>query len=271
VSDLKPLRGRPLVAVYCVASSVTDLSPLAGMAIVDLRCNPLRAEDHPLIREMPLVNFWTTQLTRADENLLRSLKTLNAVNGIPAAEFWKERDLVRADFDTWAAEVRKRPPAARLNGVVARLIELNGSDGYKVKEQVRNGKIVLLHWQLSPKMTDISPFRALDDLESLTLSALEVSPSPLSDLAPLRGLALQELSVQGLKNVKDVSFVKGMPLEKLNIKDTGVTDLSPLMGLKKLGELQCDYVADRDAVILRAIPTLETINDQPAAKVLKTP
>ncbi len=46
---------------------------------------------------------------------------------------------------------------------------------------------------------------------------------------------------------------------------TRVTDLSPLKDMP-LKELWCDFKADRDAKVLRAIETLETINDKSAAE-----
>jgi hypothetical protein len=90
-----------------------------------------------------------------------------------------------------------------------------------------------------------------------------------TELGPLRRLSLKELAVPGMKNVKDLRPLQGMPLEKLDIQDTGVTDLTPLKELKSLRELRCDFMAERDAEVLRSIRTLEMINGEPAAEVLK--
>ena len=70
--------------------------------------------------------------------------------------------------------------------------------------------------------------------------------------------------------MSDLSPLKGMPLTLLTLKGTAVTDLAPLKDLP-LKVLGCDYQAARDAKILRAIKTLETINGKPAAEVLKEP
>jgi hypothetical protein len=56
-----------------------------------------------------------------------------------------------------------------------------------------------------------------------------------------------------------------MPLLSLNFLGTKVTDLSPLEGMP-LKELNCDLKSQRDAEILRAIKTLEKINEKPAAE-----
>lgn len=69
VSDLSPLRGMPLTRLWCFYTKVTDLSPLKEMPLKELRCDfdPKR-----------------------DTEILRSLKTLETINGLPVAEFWKQ-------------------------------------------------------------------------------------------------------------------------------------------------------------------------------------
>jgi hypothetical protein len=47
-----------------------------------------------------------------------------------------------------------------------------------------------------------------------------------------------------------------------------VTDLSPLKGMP-LESLICDFKPERDADILRSIPTLLLLNSKPAKEVLK--
>ena len=67
----------------------------------------------------------------------------------------------------------------------------------------------------------------------------------------------------------DLSPLKGMPLEALNVERTpGVSTLSPLKGMP-LKILTCDFQAERDATILRSLNTLETINKKPAAEFWK--
>jgi len=68
---------------------------------------------------------------------------------------------------------------------------------------------------------------------------------PVSDLTPLRGLGINDL----------------------NIKRTRVTDLTPIKGLP-LKQLGFDYRPDR-AEFLRSFAALEVINDEPAAEFWK--
>ncbi len=48
-----------------------------------------------------------------------------------------------------------------------------------------------------------------------------------------------------------------------------MTDLSPLKDLP-LTKIECDFQPERDAKILRAIRTLETINGKPAEEFWKS-
>jgi hypothetical protein len=56
-----------------------------------------------------------------------------------------------------------------------------------------------------------------------------------------------------------------MPLKRLQCQDSKVVDLSPVKDLP-LTWFVCDFRTDRDTAILRAIPTLNTINYKPAAE-----
>ncbi len=67
--------------------------------------------------------------------------------------------------------------------------------------------------------------------------------------------------------IRDLSPLEGIPLEILFIKNTRVTDLTPLI-TTNVRILNLDYVEARDAAILRQVKSLETINDRPAADVL---
>ena len=54
----------------------------------------------------------------------------------------------------------------------------------------------------------------------------------------------------------------------VQLTGVAVTDLSPLKDMP-LKTLTCDFVAARDAGVLRGLRTLETINDKPAAEFWK--
>jgi hypothetical protein len=72
VRDLAPLRGLPLKSLTIRATTVSDLSPLAGMPLETFACDAAVAS--------------------RPENMkvLKSISTLNTINDLPAAEFWKK-------------------------------------------------------------------------------------------------------------------------------------------------------------------------------------
>jgi eukaryotic-like serine/threonine-protein kinase len=110
VSDLSPLEGAPLTKLYLVGTKISDLSPLKGMKLTRLNFGFTGVSDLSPLEGMPLTdltfdNTAVTDLTplkgmalkqlRCDFNshrdaaVLRSMPTLEEINGIPAAEFWK--------------------------------------------------------------------------------------------------------------------------------------------------------------------------------------
>ena len=111
------------------------------------------------------------------------------------------------------------------------------------------------------QISDLAP------LKNLPLTTFLCANTPVSDLTPLRGMRLKQLTINKTK-VSDLSPLKGMPLEKLECDNSVVTDLSPLKDLP-LKNLNCDFQPDRDAKVLRAIKTLQTINGKKAADFWK--
>jgi eukaryotic-like serine/threonine-protein kinase len=77
-------------------------------------------------------------------------------------------------------------------------------------------------------------------------------------------MRLETLALVNCK-VSDLAPLRGMPLGDLELQGASVTDLSPLVGLP-LKKLQGDFQMARDATILRSIQTLETINNVPASR-----
>ncbi len=57
----------------------------------------------------------------------------------------------------------------------------------------------------------------------------DLSFRPIRDLSPLKGLPLERLDLRGTR-VEDLTPLKGMPLRELYLESTNVSDLSPLKG-----------------------------------------
>jgi Leucine-rich repeat (LRR) protein len=141
--------------------------------------------------------------------------------------------------------VSRLPAQEQGRRVVEKLKELNlGFDTGQAGFRIENDRVVEFGAS-SMKLTDLWPLRALPHLRKLDLGSEK--PALLSD----------------------VSFLKGMKIQELNLKNTRVADLSPLKDLP-LQVLVCDRIPATDYSPLKSIRTLKTINDQPAAEFFKS-
>ena len=68
--------------------------------------------------------------------------------------------------------------------------------------------------------------------------------------------------------MRDLSILRGMPLQRLAMTGTPIADLSPLKELP-LQELWCDFKPERDTELLKSIKTLKSINGKPVADFWK--
>ncbi len=257
VSDLSPLAGLPLTRLTCFATQVSDLKPLAGMKLTYLDCAGTRVSDLSPLKGMPLTELWCqdTAVTdlkplagmpledlhcdfkpERDAALLRSLKTLEKINGKPAADFWKEVNPRSATDrkpspipDVWFKEVAAMPAAKQVEAVAAKLKEHNpGFDG-KVGPTIARGRVTGLKLS-ADEVTDLSPLRALEGLQAFDCRAAS-GKGKLADLSPLAGLPLTDLWLEDTP-VSDLSPLKDMPLRSLNCGSTRAIDLAPLAGMK---------------------------------------
>jgi len=90
VSSLAPVAGMPLEWLNCSETKVRDLSPLKGMRLTQLFCNSADVGDLSPLQNAPLrVLRCDLKAAKQSEKALQSIKTLENINGMPAAEFWK--------------------------------------------------------------------------------------------------------------------------------------------------------------------------------------
>lgn len=111
-----------------------------------------------------------------------------------------------------------------------------------------------------------TPLEDLAPLEGATLESLNLRKTRVRDLARLKDMPLKELFL-GETFVSDLTPLRGMALEKLDLYGTSAADLSPLTGMP-LQELSLDVKSKEQAVVLKKIETLKTINTGPAEAVL---
>ncbi len=97
VSDLTPLRGMPLTHLDCTGAPVSDLSPLKDIPLTRLDCENTRVSDLTPLKGMPLTELRCDFKAERDAAIVRSIKTLETINGKPAADFWKDVDAKKQD------------------------------------------------------------------------------------------------------------------------------------------------------------------------------
>ncbi len=100
VSSLAPLQGSPLKTLECHRSEVADLTPLKGMnQLYGLNVLSTKVTDFSPLKEMTgLKLLWCDFVENRDAAHLRSVKSLEQINGNPAAAFRQELDNKRSDM-----------------------------------------------------------------------------------------------------------------------------------------------------------------------------
>ncbi len=160
-------------------------------------------------------------------------------------------------FQAWMKEVQAMPAEKQIEAVSKKLMELNpGFDGKVTGAEGRNTpKIVIgvvkdLQF-VGDNVADISPLRALVGLSVLSCSGTHPHNGKLSDLSPLQGMPLMQLTCEETQ-VFDLSPLAGMPLNRLYCVSTEVSDLSPLRGLP-LTQLACNNTKVSDLTPLQGM------------------
>jgi len=117
------------------------------------------------------------------------------------------------------------------------------------------GNVKFLNLALRHDITDLSEFSKLEHLESLRLDAAQVHD--LTPISKLRNLQILYLSNCG--RLTNIEPLVGLPLFKLKLDYSGVTDFSPLLQIPTLRELTYGYTpASKDQEQLEIIERLRT-------------
>jgi Leucine-rich repeat (LRR) protein len=125
-------------------------------------------------------------------------------------------------------------------------IKLTGSGGDEKRRVVRDVWFTRSMPQLESLDVSDTAVRFIGPVKDCKrLRWLKLTGTPVRDLTPLKGLPLEELDITD-SQVSDLSPLKGMRLKLLWLGNTAVTDLSPLRGMKSLENLQFDGSKVRD-------------------------
>jgi eukaryotic-like serine/threonine-protein kinase len=218
VSDLSPLKDMKLTGLYCSRTNVSDLSPLKGMPLTSLYCSDTKVSDLSPLKDMKLTFLWCDFNPWRDTELLRSITTLTSIqNDKPVADFWKEVDAQRAEFDAWCKQVAAMKPEEQVEAVKAELKKRNPQFDGTAKPTYENGVVVGLEF-LTDEVTDIAPVRALLGLRTLNCRGSIPGKGRLADLWPLKDMKLTSLYCN-FKPERDAAILRSIKtLETLNGK-----------------------------------------------------
>jgi formylglycine-generating enzyme required for sulfatase activity/tRNA A-37 threonylcarbamoyl transferase component Bud32 len=152
--------------------------------------------------------------------------------------------------EAWIASLAALAPEDQVARVMDKMALLNPKFDGKQTHKVEGGKVVELSFS-SAEVSDLSPLKALKDLQSLNCGGAGQKRT-LRDLSPLRGLKLTKLAIP-FTAVSDLSPLAGMPLASLQISSTRVGDLAPLKGAP-LAWLSCVDAPVKDLAPLAGMP-----------------
>jgi len=251
VSDLSPVAGLALRHLNIHGTPVADLTPLKEMPLELFGCQATRVSDLSPLAGSPLSNLNVEFKQWRDYENVRSIKSLQTINGKPAADFWKEFEARQEEFEAWTAKVAGMPAKEQIAAVSAKLKELNPEFDGKLEPFLEAGKVTAVAFS-TEKLTDLSPVRAMHDLKRLTCDGTESHIGRLVDLSPLKGMSLNYLSVD-FNDISDLSPLEGMSLAQVNCAGTKVSDLTPLRNAPLVG-LYCQSSLVTDLTPLRGMP-----------------
>jgi Leucine-rich repeat (LRR) protein len=284
VADLSPLAGMPLEHVICGSGPLTDLTPLKGMRLKVVSFNGSRVIDLTPLGGMPLESFSCTLSSLSDLSPLRDCPSLTRVSvgsskvtaeqvaalkkSLPDCKIlWDDPAKVGKSWETpafqqWVKETQALPADKQLEAVSKKLMELNpGFDGKLTgangqgSPKIAKGVVTDVHIH-SNDVADLSPFRAFNGLRVLGCGGPATRKGKLTDLSPLRGLALEYLACPN-NQLSDLSPLAEMPLVTLMCGGTNVADVSPLHTVSTLKNLKIaltGVTAAQVAALQKALP-----------------
>ncbi len=134
----------------------------------------------------------------------------------------------------------KLPADQQIEAVSRKLVELNpGFDGQltntdgKGTPRIEMGVVAEIGF-VTNNVLDISPVRALSELQALNCSGSGSPHAKFSDLSPLKGMQLVGLTCN-FTHVSDLTPLQGMQLVWLHCIATDISDLTPLKGMNLNG------------------------------------
>ncbi len=230
--------GEHVIGIDCDSRDLRDITPLRALRHLQI----LWISNAPLTDLTPLQGLQLTQLSLNE----CELTDLSPLQGMPLESLhirgWSGTDL--------------NP----LQGMPLKVLNCSGR-GQTIDLSPLHGL------PLEHLFCNTLELTSLEPLQNMPLQILQCAESNLADLAPLRGLQLSHLNINNTL-VSDLSPLIGMPISSIDLQGLNLAELKSFLELP-LVEIYCDFDFDRDAPLLRMFKSLERINDEPAAKLLR--
>lgn len=254
LSDLSILRGAPISELSLDSCRVTDLSP-----IKDLRLRSLNLSGNPVENLASLQGMLLEELTLARTNVA----DLSPLVGLPLKNLYLQGCRNVADVSVIASistlEKVTVPTMARNIELLRKLPKLTMLD-YEVAEQYPYAPastaeafwndLATNHWLSHLRESGIE-INALKKLPDRTWY-VDLENSTIRDLAFLKGAPISKLWL-GNTGVSDLTPLSDMVLTELRLYHTQVTDLSPLKGMP-INYLHLSGTRITDISALREMP-----------------
>ncbi len=225
VKDLAPLDGMPLKRLDLGRTKITDLSPLKGMPLESLGINQTRVKDLEPLRNMPLTSLFLKYTDVADLGPLKTIRSLERlfIGGTQVQSLFPLKGMPLAELDI---EETKARDVSHLAGMPLTTLLMSGS-----------------------KASDFL------FLSSLQLRKLDVSRTDFQDVNLLRGMPLEDLNLSGTRiRDRDLAVLQALPLRNLFLNDTSVTDLEPLSNIPSLRSLGIRQTKIKNLELLQDMP-----------------
>ncbi|MDF1826027.1 MAG: leucine-rich repeat domain-containing protein [Verrucomicrobiales bacterium] len=199
VSDITPLKGMPLMALYLLGCEVPDISPLQGMSLVELYLENTAVKDISALEGMTELRKLYLSNTEVDD--------LSPITGLGIVEM----NLVHTPVTDLSA----------LKGMPLQMLWLTDAPVVDISPLSSSPLVSLtLH---RTKVNDLSP------LANTALQRLHIGETEVTDLNPLKGLRLTRLVFDPDDIQKGMEAVKAIPtITEIGTKfEDGENDLKP--------------------------------------------
>jgi Leucine-rich repeat (LRR) protein len=218
-SDATPLKGMPLKYIAWSGSAATDLNALRGAPMETLYLSNSRISDLAFVTGAPLQKL---EISNA-----REVSDLRPLEGLPIRELALD----------YCSSIRDYRPLLTL-----RNLERLRASSAKLAD------ISVLQGHPSLKFISIGPAGYKPVAEFWKTSSLATGPNKRST----RILDLAEAT-----EVKSLEFARGLPLEFIDIRRTGIADLRPLAGMQTLKTLRVAGCPISDFSPIKGLPLTE--------------